>query len=338
MIVNTFLIITLDISRFTGNYFFEYKYFLYRAYGIFIIGLIPVFASIILAILSFIKGFKFFSFKNILKDNFNPISYRLFYMVGILFFHLLSLQVHEDRYTIIFFAVPYILLGYFLYNLLISLKEGNNKKIKILLILFIICILIAPYISLSHFYHERYPYYENKIRLIPSLIYYEDIKSALIQDILNELVTKSNSGNFDHFIDKDFIVEKLKLNSILNYPFLANILLGKIDQSKLDIYNQIKNSKVKYFISTENIYLEKDRARQRQILSCISRFVNINTNLVIDNNQLEKFLFENRDKKEGEDKFKIYKIVFYQKTNKIPENYQIIGYLPNAILTKELIE
>jgi len=78
MIINPFLIITLDISRFTGHYFFEYKFFLDRAYKTFFIGLIPVFASIILAIFSFIKSFKFFSFKNILKDKFNPISYILF--------------------------------------------------------------------------------------------------------------------------------------------------------------------------------------------------------------------------------------------------------------------
>ncbi len=335
ILVNPLLIITVDISRFIGHYFFEYKYFLDMAYGFYPIGLIPVFLSIILAIYSFIKAFKHFSIKKITKDNLNPITFLLFFVIGILFFHLLSLQVHEDRYTVIFFAVPFIILGYSFYELLTNEnrnpKSKNFKLGKILVIFFIICILIAPYISISHFYQERYPNFDNKIRLVPSLIYYEQIKSFLIQDLFSELNIKDNVKDYIHFIDKDKVIQNLKYHSLLNYNF-SDILL-KFDKNgiKQNILQKIGNSNIKYFISMDNIYIEKDKARQIQIINCIKRFINENFNLIIDNDKLNSFT---KDNNADRAKYKIYKLSFYPKDSKLPDDSKVIGVLPNAILIK----
>lgn len=328
MIINPFLIITLDISRFTGHYFFEYKYFLDRTYGFFIIGLIPVLASILLAINSFFISFKSFSIKNFIKDKINPINYILIYMLGVLFFHLFSLQVHEDRYTVIFFSVPYILLGYSWYQLLLSFKIKKTNFKRFLLICIIICIFLAPYITLSHFYQERYPNFGDKVRLIPSLIYYEKIKYFIIQDYFKNQNINEKVENFIHFINYDQSAQLLKNHSLFNYKFLQDLFRLEIkDYEKRKLINdQLNNSEIKYCFTYDNLYIEKDGKRQKQIIQCIERFINTNTSLIEDISNLEN-ISNNKN-------IKIYFLKFYFNNSKIPEKSIILGKYSNFILVK----
>lgn len=328
MIINPLLIVTLDISRFIGHYFFEYKNFLDRAYGIFIIGLIPVLVSIFLAIYSFFISIKSFSIKNFIKDKINPINYILIFMVGVLFFHLLSLQIHEDRYTVIFFAVPYIILGYSWYDFIIKYKERKTKFKKLILICIIVCIVLAPYISLSHFYQERYSNFDDKVRLIPSLIYYEKIKYFIIKDYFSIQGIDEKPENFIHFINYDITTQLLKNHSLFNYKFLQDLFSLEIkdyEKRKL-IYDQLNNSYIKYCFSYDNLYLEKDGKRQKQIIQCIERFVNINTSLIED--------LSNIQNASNNKNIKIYFLKFYTKNSKLPENSIILGKYSNLILVK----
>ncbi|MFN3412377.1 MAG: hypothetical protein ACK4YF_09485, partial [Exilispira sp.] len=295
IIINPFLIITLDISRFTGHYFFEYKYYLDRAYGFFVIGLIPVLASILLALYSFYIAFRCFSIKNFIQNKnikqkiLNPINYILLFMLGTLFFHLLSLQIHEDRYTVIFFAVPYIILGYGIYHTILSFKLEKTNFNKIISILIIICLIAALYINISHFYQERYPNINNKVRLIPSLIYYEKIKTFVLKDYFEFHNILENPLKYLNFVNLNINNSLQEYHSLFDYPFIKNLLL-KNNQ----IYNQesiiklLSNPDIRYIFLLDNIFIEKDKSRQKQIITCIKRFININTNLVADEKDIEK--------------------------------------------------
>jgi 4-amino-4-deoxy-L-arabinose transferase-like glycosyltransferase len=331
MIVNPILITTLDISRFTGHYFFEYKYFLDRAYGLFFIGLIPVICSIIIAIYSFIISFKYFSFKLFNKDNINPITYLLLFMVGTLFFHLLSLQVHEDRYTVIFFAIPYIILGYGWYKILFNSKSKRTNLLMILSILVLICLILAPYITISHFYQERYPNFENKVRLIPSLIYYEKIKYFVIKDFFQTQNILDDPKSYINFIDLDRKTDLPKFHSLFDYESIKKLfrLNENKNSFKKEISSKLYNTDLRYIFSLDNIYIEKDPVRQKQIIKCIERFINTNTNLIADEKDLEKLKKNN---------IQIIYLKFYSDKSQIPDNFTIIGKLPNAFLVKTTIK
>ncbi len=328
IIINPLLIVTLDISRFIGHYFFEYTNFLDRAYGFFIIGLIPVLTSGFLAIYSFYISFKSFSIKNFIKEKINPINYILIYMLGVLFFHLLSLQVHEDRYTVIFFSVPYIILGYSWYQLLFSFNIKKTIFKRFLLICILICIILAPYITLSHFCQERYPNFGDKIRLIPSLIYYEKIKYFIIKDYFSIQGITEKPENFIHFINYDKTTQLLKNHSLFNYKFLQDLFRLEIkDYEKRKLINdQLNNSEIKYCFTYDNLYIEKDGKRQKQIIQCIERFINTNTSLIEDISNLEN-ISNNKN-------IKIYFLKFYSNNSKIPEKSIILGKYSNFILVK----
>lgn len=329
MIINPFLIITLDISRFTGHYFFEYKYFLDRAYGLFFIGFIPILASFFIAIYSFLISFKYFSFKQFFKCRLNPINYLLLFMVGILFFHLLSLQVHEDRYTVIFFAVPYIILGFGFYKIIFELKNKRTNLTIILSILILICLIIAPYITVSHFYQERYPNIENKVRLIPSLIYYEKIKYFVLKDLFQMKNIQNDPYLYINFIDFNRKSDLPRFHSLFDYDFIRKILKidGNQNSYKKEVSKILNNSNVRYVFSLDNIYVEQDPYRQKQILNCIKRFININTNLIIDETEIQKLKDNNTE---------IIYLKFFPDKSVIPIDYRIIGKLPNAFLVKKI--
>lgn len=327
MIVNPFLIITLDISRFTGHYFFEYQYFLNRAYGFFLIGLIPIFSSIILAIYSFFLSFKSFSIKSFLKKNINPINFILLYMIGILFFHLLSLQVHEDRYTVIFFAIPYIILGYGFYNILFNLKDKRKAYKQTLLILLIICLVLSPYINISLFYQERYPNFNNKVRLIPSLIYYEKIKYFVFNDFMKNQNIDEDAKGYINFVDFDKNIGLPKFHSLFDYNFIKELFIINKNEyyRKKSISQKFFDTDIKYVLTLDNLYIEKDASRQKQILNCIKRFINTNSDLIADENEIEKLNNNN---------FKIIYLKFWPKNTAIPTGLTVLGELPNAYLIK----
>jgi len=393
ILVNPVLITTNEISRFTGHFFFEYQNFLKKAYGIWFLGLIPVLASIILSILSFIYGFSFFNIKSLFEKKIDSLNYLLAYLVGCLFFHILSMQAHEDRYTIIFFPISFILLAYFIYNFFFSISLNSNifekfktKKLKkiftddrlklVLLVIIVLVMVSSFYITFMHFTYERNPNYKTEVRLIPSLIYYEDIKKIIIDDYLKQREITVHDKIAYHTISKERINSlSIKNHSLYNiYPINKLVTQSKLffnERKNLDDYFRLKNNDsykkldeqtsenltnrwifdnpdIRYYFSFdyiislkekngETIFISKDPNREKQIINCIERFINTNTNLVIPSKQNIDEYLQKKDKK-----IKVYELKFIPPDQgvlkqELENGYIYIGKLSNAILLKKIV-
>ncbi len=391
--VNPILITTNEISRFTGHFFFEYQNFLKKAYGLWFLGFIPVLASIILSIMAFIYGYSFFNIKKLFEKKIDSLNYLLTYLVGCLFFHVLSMQVHEDRYTIIFFPISFILLAYFIYSFLISFslncnifkkfrikklkKALTDDKLRLFILVIIVLVMVSSfYITFVHFTYERNPNYKNVVRLIPSLIYYEDIKKIIINDYLKEQEISAVDKRVYHTISKERINGlNIKNHSLYNiYPINKLATKSKLffDERKnindyflftnRDSYQKpdqqfgknlgdiwiLDNPDTKYYFSFDYIisqkaengettFLSRDPNREKQILNCIERFINTNTGFVISSKQNIDEYLQKKDKN-----IKVYELKFIPPDQgvlkqELENGYIYIGKLSNAILLKKIV-
>lgn len=190
----------------------------------------------------------------------------------------------------------------------------------------IISLITAPYISISHFYQERYPNFNNKVRLIPSLIYYENIKRFVIKDYFEFHNILENPLQYLNFVNLNIDNNLPEYHSLFDYQFIQNLVF-----KDNKFYNQKNISKllsipdIRYIFLLDNIFIEKDKLRQKQILTCIKIFINTNTKLIADETEIEKLKNNN---------IRIIYLKFFQKDCKIPEDYVIIGELSNAFLAK----
>lgn len=362
---NIIIVMTDEISRFIGHNFNQYKYFLNRAFGHYIVGFLFILPSFIIVLFTYIRFFKSF-----IKDKIKLfIGY---WIISTAFFHVLSGMPHELRYTIIWFPFLILIINYeIVFFLFVKDKNetNNSKKFdlnnnnknndninkykivnlkainykKLITFLYIFTLATGFYLNLTHFYQERYPNYKNTTRLIPSLIVYEKVKKILLKDYfesnIDQSLIKNNNDkklNYNYLLYSNFIkksiskflhyfnlkiVNKRKTFSLYYYfPLLQN--KPYILNFKNDTSNEIKNFKnlnfsdsFTYYLSTEFLFLKFSKSRQKQILNLISRFINSNINLIVNDYKKAKFFVYFIDKKYLKNKIKTneYKLILKNK-------------------------
>lgn len=157
---NPIIVMTNEISRFTGHTFNEYKYFLNRAFLFYPIGFLFILPSFILVLVSyyyFFKDFFLFLRRNKIKSNENKnkrnykniknitinefdknildkdIKIKVFIssiiLINIILF-ILSGFPHEERFTVIWFPLLIIIISNFLYDTFFENKINFNFLIN----------------------------------------------------------------------------------------------------------------------------------------------------------------------------------------------------------------
>ncbi|MCX8058977.1 MAG: hypothetical protein N3A58_06145 [Spirochaetes bacterium] len=233
-------------------------------------------------------------------------------------------------------------------------EENKNSdinlkgKIKFIFIfLFLFNILVGIYINFQHYRTERYPSVNKLVRLIPSPIFYEKVKYAIFNHYFYQIektyreenILKSKffllpvrsiiPDDYIYYFDKILVKRMWKPFSI--YYLLVSERFDKYikeDKEMKDenitgkIYflkNYLLNPKIKYFISSEFIFLNWNKTREDIIIDLIGRYININSNLIVKEKEEANYIIYFVNKKYYKDYYKNFEN--FDKLMEFPDFY-----------------
>ncbi len=176
---NLLAITSSDVSRFTGLNWETYRYFLGRYYPHYAVGLVLIVPSFVLSLLALGSFFRVSVF--IPGKRWWWVFLGFIALPEILF--LLTLQPHQERYLVNVWPLLYFILALYLTRIFGLTSERFSGVARVLVVLFL-ATSVYQGLVLSHY--ERHPNVEGRMRIPPSLAWYERTEKLLCAELGKE--------------------------------------------------------------------------------------------------------------------------------------------------------